>query len=159
MVEPAVTAPTPVPMDGDHVYRVRIYYEDTDAGGIVYYANYLKFAERARTELLRHLGVEQARLMSGDGIAFAVRHLSADYLRPARLDDLLEVHTRIVKVGGASLQLKQAVRRDGADLVRFEVRLACLALSGRGRPVPLPRDLRASLEDFHHSQPAGPTHG
>ena len=97
--------------------------------------------------------------MSGDGIAFAVRHLSADYLRPARLDDLLEVHTRLVKVGGASLRLHQVVRRDGADLVRLEVRLACLALSGRGRAVRLPRGLRASLEAFHHPQPTGQTHG
>jgi len=131
-----------------HVFPLRVYYEDTDAAGIVYYANYLRFAERARTEMMRSLGVNHSGLMAVDGIAFAVRHCSADFLAPARLDDRLEVVTRITELRGASLGVEQRVRRDGADLVRMSLRLACMTLAGR--PSRIPATLRADLNDYHN---------
>jgi acyl-CoA thioester hydrolase len=96
----------------DHVFPVRVYYEDTDAAGIVYYANYLRFAERARTEMVRLTGGEGA-CVGEDGVrvAFAVRHCTADYRRPAKLDDLLNLRTRIRRVHGASLDMEQMVMR------------------------------------------------
>lgn len=127
-----------------HVYPLRVYYEDTDAGGVVYYANYLCFAERARTELLRSLGVDHRRMLEDDGVAFAVRRCDADYKLPARLDDLLEVHTHIEQVKGASLQARQTIKRDGEALVDMQLRLACL--DGEGRAARLPRDVRSRLE-------------
>ena len=133
-------------VDGVHVFSMRVYYEDTDAAGIVYYANYLKFAERARTEMLRALGTNQSRLSAEDGIAFTVRQCIADFLKPARLDDRLEVHTRVTEVGGASLSADQAVRGEAGELVRLGVRLACTNTSGR--PARLPKALRASLQDL-----------
>ena len=92
---------------------LRVYYEDTDAAGIVYYANYLKFAERGRTEMMRELGFAHSGIAAETGIVFTVRRLSADYRLPARLDDLLSVETRIVEIGGATLLLDQRVCRDG----------------------------------------------
>jgi acyl-CoA thioester hydrolase len=127
-----------------HRFPVRVYYEDTDAAGIVYYANYLKFAERARTEWLRSAGAGYAATLREDGLAFAVRRCDIDYLRPARLDDLLEVETRLTGAAGATLDLDQVVRRAGAALVEMRVTLACL--NAAGRPVRLPAALRAALE-------------
>jgi len=131
-----------------HVYPMRVYFEDTDAAGIVYYANYLKFAERARTEMMRLGGVDHAGLVRDDGLAFAVRRCAADYLRPAMLDDLLDIHTRVVGLGGASIDLRQTVRRprDGCDLVALEVRLACI--DRQARPARIPATLRAKITDF-----------
>ncbi len=130
----------------DHVFAVRVYYEDTDAAGIVYYANYLRFAERARTEMLRSIAPEYCDPATAGGIAFAVRHCSADFAQAARLNDALEVHTRIIKVGGASFSVEQVVRRGAEDLVRLDVRLACI--NGAGRPERIPAGLRASLDDL-----------
>lgn len=115
----------------------RVYYEDTDAGGVVYYANYLRFLERGRTELLRALGFEQRRLCEEQGIVFAVRALSIDYRQPARLDDLLEIHTDIEKIGRAQVTFAQRVFRGKALLVEAQVRVACLD-GRRGKPVALP---------------------
>jgi len=129
-----------------HVFPLRVYYEDTDAEGIVYYANYLKFAERGRTEMLRAAGVDHRSLRKTEDVSFAVRSLSADYLRPARLDDTLEVHTRLLSVGGASMAAEQIVKRDGADLARLVVRLACVG--GNGKPARLPGALRTALAAF-----------
>ncbi len=129
--------------DGVHVFPVRVYYEDTDAGGVVYYANYLKFAERARTDLLRILGVEQSRLP----VVFVVRRCDADFRKPARLDDLLEIHSRIIVLKGASVEVEQRVRRDGTDLVGLDVRLACVDMTTGGRPARIPADLRNSLKE------------
>jgi acyl-CoA thioester hydrolase len=131
---------------GVHVFPLRVYYEDTDAGGVVYYANYLRFAERARTELLRNLGVEQSRLAADGGILFAVRKCCADFLRPAHLDDRLEVRTRILEISGATVEAEQQVWREDDELVRLTVRLACLSTSRSGRPARLPASLRQSLE-------------
>jgi len=132
--------------DNAHVFPVRVYYEDTDAGGIVYYANYLKFAERARTELLRSAGISQSVLISEEGVAFAVRQCSADFLKPARLDDALEVHTRVLQIRGASVEMAQSIKRDGVDMVKVGVKLACM--SGFDRPSRIPAPVRAVLLNF-----------
>ncbi|MFN4281014.1 MAG: tol-pal system-associated acyl-CoA thioesterase [Alphaproteobacteria bacterium] len=135
-------------IDQTHVFRLRVYYEDTDAGGIVYYANYLKFAERARTEVLRELGVGQRELMEGEGLGFAVRRCAADYLAPARLDDELEVHSTVRALGPASIDIEQSVRRsDGVgELVNLEVKLVVLNKSGRASRIP--EDVSELLKPF-----------
>lgn len=125
-----------------HTLTLRVYYEDTDFGGVVYYANYLKFIERGRTELLRALGVDQVALKAA-GLVFVVRRLSAEYLLPARFDDLLDVRTVIDHVGGASVRMSQAVLRGDASLFTAEVQIACM--DRNGRPVRLPPELRALL--------------
>ena len=132
------SAPSRFTPDGDHVLALRVYYEDTDTAGIVYYANYLKFAERARTEVLRDLGIGQRALFEEQGVAFAVRRCEGDYLAPGRLDDELEVHTTLRALGAASLDLDQAVRRrdDQRELARLVVRLA--VINRDGRPTRLP---------------------
>ena len=124
-------------------WPVRVYYEDTDSGGVVYYANYLKFMERARTEWLRHLGMEQDRLIDDHGIIFAVRSLSVDYLSPARFNDALLVSVEPDGHGRASLEFIQQIRRDGKDaeqlLCQGRVKVACLdAVSLRPRRIPSP---------------------
>lgn len=129
---------------GTHLFAVRVYYEDTDAGGIVYHTSYLRFAERARTEMLRALGLDHTRLMRGDGVALAVRHLSADFLRPAVLDDLLVVWTRLTWVRGASLGAEQIIKRGTVDLVRLHLRLGCLSLAGGAAR--MPAALRGALQ-------------
>jgi len=132
--------------DGVHAFPLRVYYEDTDAAGIVYYANYLRFAERARTELLRDLGIENAQMMEDHNLAFVVRQCSMDFLKSAKLDDMLAVETRLIDLGGASLSVDQRVRRKDVDLVTMEVKLACM--TGDGRPARLPPDVRRQFEDF-----------
>lgn len=122
-----------------HLFPIRVYFEDTDAGGIVYHSIYLNYAERARTELVRELGVNQRALLEqGEGTAFAVRGASIDYVRPARLDDLLSVETRVTAVGGASVELDQVIRHagDGTELVRIQVRLGYITLSGKPARIP-----------------------
>ncbi len=122
--------------DGVHVHRLRVYFEDTDAGGVVYYANYLKFAERARTEMLRDFGLDPSALAAFEGVAFAVSRCEVDYLAPARLDDELTVQTRIVKLFAATLEAEQIICRGATDCARLIVRLACV--NRAGRPVRLP---------------------
>ena len=129
-----------------HVSTIRVYYEDTDAGGVVYYANYLKFAERARTEMMRDHSNGQYRKMLDDGMQFVVRRCNAEYRGSARLDDLLEVHSRMMRLGGASLSAEQIVRREGEKLVTLDVDLACIG--PEGRPARIPEGLRAALEIF-----------
>ncbi|NND18176.1 MAG: tol-pal system-associated acyl-CoA thioesterase [Silicimonas sp.] len=126
-----------------HRFDIRVYYEDTDLAGIVYYANYLKFIERARTEWVRGIGVDQARLRAEAGIVFAVRRVEADYLAPARFDDLLTVETDVRSVSGARIVLGQDVLRGDARLFRSVVTL--VALTDGGRPARLPADVRRSL--------------
>ena len=111
---------------GIHRIRIRVYYEDTDATGIVYHAAYLAFAERARTEMLRCLGLDHTRLRADFGVAFTVRRCAIDYRAPARLDDLLEIQTRILRLGGASLDLDQRIVRGTQLLARLDLRLALL---------------------------------
>ena len=119
-----------------HSLPLRVYYEDTDAAGIVYYANYLKFAERGRTEMMRTLGFAHSGIRAETGIIFTVRRLAADYRSPARLDDALSVDTRILEIGGATLLLDQEISRDGSVLVALELLLACVGPDGRPRRVP-----------------------
>ncbi|HLI21900.1 MAG TPA: tol-pal system-associated acyl-CoA thioesterase [Stellaceae bacterium] len=126
-----------------HRFPVRVYYEDTDAAGIVYYANYLKFIERARTEMMRLYGVEHEQSRVAGGVAFIVRRAEVDYIAPARLDDELTVETRLKEVGGATILLSQDVWRADAILVRATVLVA--TVSTQGRPVRLPAALRNSL--------------
>ena len=126
-----------------HRLELRVYYEDTDAGGIVYHANYLKFAERARTEMMRTLGADHGELHRKSGLTFVVRRCLVDYRRPARLDDALEVWTRIVRLGGASLDLRQEVCRDDDLLVVLDVRLALL--NAAHKPARFPSTLIAAL--------------
>ena len=121
-------------------WPVRVYYEDTDAGGVVYYANYLRFMERARTERLRQLGVEQRALRQDSGILFAVRSATLDFVRPARLDDALRVSAEVAECRRASLVFQQAVYLDGDESRVFctaRVRVACLE-ADRLRPHPIP---------------------
>ncbi|HEX6978041.1 MAG TPA: tol-pal system-associated acyl-CoA thioesterase [Alphaproteobacteria bacterium] len=120
----------------EHRFPIRVYYEDTDAAGIVYYANYLKFAERARTEMLRALGIGHRALRDDTGVVFAVRRCQVDYLAPARLDDELEVRTRIIDMSGASIELEQIVTREEDALVRLNVMLACIGPNGRATRLP-----------------------
>ena len=126
---------------------VRVYYEDTDAGGVVYYANYLKYLERARTEFLRALGVEQTVLLAERDRVFVVRALQADYLKPAVLDDALTVHSALIKLGHASLVFAQRVMRGEEILFHAQVTIACVQSSKR-KPAPLPPDIRARLKDY-----------
>lgn len=123
--------------------EVRVYYEDTDAAGIVYYANYLRFIERGRTEFLRSLGHDQNVLMR-EGVAFAVRSIEAEFLKPARLDDLLVIETSIASLGRAQLGFAQRVRRGHELLLDAKIRVACID-PARGRPIPMPRILHQQL--------------
>ena len=138
-------------MDGAvHRLPIRIYYEDTDAGGLVFHANYLRFAERGRTEMLRALGTQHNEIEKSTGVAFAVRRCEIDYRVPARLDDLLEVETRIVDIGGASIEFEQNVGRFDAQgsvhLVRILLTVFCI--NPQGRPVRLPEPVRAALNEL-----------
>lgn len=126
-----------------HRHTLRVYYEDTDLAGIVYYANYLKFIERARSEWVRGLGVDQRRLRDEAGIVFAVRRVEADYLRPAKFDDILDVETALVTLGGARIVLRQEVRRGDEVLFAAVVTLVCLTAAGQ--PARLPAEIRAAL--------------
>jgi acyl-CoA thioester hydrolase len=138
-----------------HRLPVRVYYEDTDTAGIVYYANYFKFMERGRSEFLRAIGVAHPDRMEGregDPVGFVVRRAVADYFAPAKLGDLLEVETCVTKVTGATLTMRQDVRREGNLLVAGEV---TAAIVGRdGRPRPLPRHIRHILDTLVWSDPA-----
>ncbi len=123
-----------------HVFDLRVYYEDTDLAGIVYYANYLKFIERGRSEYVRDLGIDQTRLRDEEGIVFAVRRVEADYLAPALFDDQLQVVTRPVAVTGARIILDQVVMR--GDELLFSSRVTLVALARDGRAARLPAELR-----------------
>lgn len=126
-----------------HSFTCRVYYEDTDLAGIVYYANYLKFIERARTEWVRELGIDQAALKRERGIVFAVRRVEAEYLLPAVFDDVLTVVTSAVSVTGARILLSQDVLRDGQVL--FSSTVTLVALTDAGRPARLPGDVRTLI--------------
>ena len=129
--------------DGQHVLPLRVYYEDTDSGGMVYYANYLKFAERARTEMLRLAGFDHGAIADRFGLAFVVRDCAVSYKSPARLDDLLEVRSCFLEVGGASLTAEQLICRETTELARIDVRLACM--TDGGRPSRIPEMLQQAL--------------
>ncbi|MBU6235453.1 MAG: tol-pal system-associated acyl-CoA thioesterase [Alphaproteobacteria bacterium] len=127
-----------------HTFTLRVYYEDTDAGGVVFYANYLKFTERARTEFLRNLGIESSAIARDHGVFIVVRHVEADYKAAARLDDLLTVDSRVVDLGKASFTMQQDISRAGALLVSTKVALACMGTDGKAAR--MPQILREKLE-------------
>ncbi|MEM7471954.1 MAG: tol-pal system-associated acyl-CoA thioesterase [Pseudomonadota bacterium] len=127
-----------------HQFSCRVYYEDTDLAGIVYYANYLKFIERARSEWVRALGVDQTKLKLS-GLVFAVRRVEADYLSPARFDDVLQIATTLDEITGTRIRLTQTVLRDETLLFRAAVTLVCLADSGK--PARIPADICTKLTD------------
>jgi acyl-CoA thioester hydrolase len=131
-----------------HRLPLRVYYEDTDLAGIVYYANYLKFIERGRSEWIRGLGVDQAALKRDHGLVFAVRRIEADYLRPARYDDQLVVETVLQAETGARLVMGQTVTRDGEVLFSAVVTIVCL--SETGGAARLPADIRRLLAPSLH---------
>ena len=139
--------PPSIPPDGRHRYAVRVYYEDTDAGGVVYHATYLRFAERARTEALRDAGISHAELLERFTLMFVVRRIEVDYLRPARIDDSLTVLTEPIEVGGASLTVRQDVRGPEGSCAVLTVRLACVK-PGEGKPGRLPQRWRTVLSDM-----------
>jgi acyl-CoA thioester hydrolase len=140
-----------IPPDGRHRYAIRVYYEDTDAGGVVYHATYLRYAERARTEALRELGIPHAELVNRFGMMFMVRGLEVDYERGARLDEALTIDTEVLEVGGASLRLRQTVRNKDGICAVLAVRLACVRLEGN-RPGRIPllwRERLAAMRSGH----------
>lgn len=129
-----------------HQLSIRIYYEDTDFSGVVYHASYLRFLERGRTEALRARGIDQAALFGNGGagaLSFAVRHMEIDWLKPARMDDMIHVETRIGTIKGASLSLHQRIVRADEILMTAEVLVALVA---DGKPARMPAILRAQLE-------------
>lgn len=133
---------------GEHRLGTRIYFEDTDAGGIVYHANYLRYAERGRSEALRVLGMPHAEMMRLHGRMFVVHRAEIDYERPARLDDLLVVATRVLRIAAARVVLDQTIRRGAVALVRIRLVLACVD-AGSGRAARLPEPMRAALARMH----------
>lgn len=132
-------------LGGVHIFAARIYYEDTDAGGVAYHTSYLRLAERARTEMMRCSGFSHGQLLDRFNVLFALRRCSVDFRLPARLDDALEVQTRVTKVSGASFEVRQLILRDDLALVRVGTTLACIAPGGR--PARLPAEVRTALED------------
>ncbi len=126
-------------------FDVRVYYEDTDFSGVVYHASYLRFMERGRTDMLRSLGLSQGQIMAGNAgevFGFAVRAMSVEFMKPARMDDLLTIETSARAIGGATLELDQRVLRGDEVLITAEVRIACVA---NGRPARIPKGVREAL--------------
>lgn len=133
-------------MQQEHKVTYRVYYEDTDAGGVVYYANYLKFAERARTEMLRDMGISQSVVAKEEGLLFVVRHAELDLQKPARLDHLLTVYSSVIKVGRASLQFLQRIsdHETQMDYAIAKVTVACI--NHDFKPTRIPALIRSAFE-------------
>jgi acyl-CoA thioester hydrolase len=119
---------------------VRVYYEDTDFSGVVYYANYLRFLERGRTETLRFLGVNQSELHTAQNLMFAVRRLEVDYIKPARMDDMLLIYTQITDVRGASLRMEQHIMCH--DILILTAKIQIALINANGKPAKIPTALR-----------------
>jgi len=135
-----------MPAMPNFTWSLRVYWEDTDAGGVVFYANYLKFFERARTEWLRSLGVEQQTLADQSGVVFVVRSTAVEYNAPARLDDQLEIRTHIERVGPASVHFAQEAWRGEQMLATGKIRVGCVDKS-TFRPAPIPAPVLATIKD------------
>ena len=132
-----------------HVLPIRVYFEDTDCGGVVYHANFLKFCERGRSDFIRLLGIDAQRLANpeaGEPAIFVVRHVEIDYLKPGRMDDVLEIVTTCAEIGSASLKLRQDVMRDGTLIVRAVVTVVLVGRSGK--PQRLGALVRNALQRF-----------
>jgi acyl-CoA thioester hydrolase len=139
-------------------WPVRVYYEDTDAGGIVFYANYLKFFERARTEWLRACGVDQQRLAESDGIVFVVRRTAVEYASPARLDDMIRVVSRIERLGRASVDFHQEAWRGDVLLASGDIRIASVDRASI-RPAAVPDTVLDGLRRGPHANAAASSSG
>lgn len=137
-------------IEGDrHVLPIRVYFEDTDCGGVVYHANFLKFCERGRSDFIRLLGIDAQGLANpeaGEPAIFVVRHIEIDYLKPGRMDDVLEIVTTCAEIGSASLKLRQDVMRDGTLIVRAVVTVVLVGRSGK--PQRLGALVRNALQRF-----------
>jgi acyl-CoA thioester hydrolase len=144
------------PMGEIFATRLRVYYQDTDAGGIVYHANYLNFAERGRTEALRAMGIPHAQMVRQFNAMFVVRRVVIDYQRPARIDEEIRVETQVVRVGGASATLRQQILRDTDSLVVLELGLACATLDGKDTRMPEPWRQRLVAAGLAAAGPAAP---
>ncbi|MCL4131251.1 UNVERIFIED_CONTAM: hypothetical protein GTU68_035452 [Idotea baltica] len=129
---------------GVHIFPVRVHWEDTDAGGIVYHASYLRFIERGRSEMLRLLGLDQTILRAQHGLNYVVKHLEIDYRIPAVFDMALKVATKVTRLGGASLDLHQTVYHDMTELT--VARVLCVGISPSGKPLRAPDTVRAAFE-------------
>jgi acyl-CoA thioester hydrolase len=132
-------------------WNIRVYYEDTDTGGVVFYANYLKFFERARSELLRACGADQSALADAHGVLFVVRSTAVDYLSPARLDDLLVIDSTITRLGRASVDFAQTARRADTVLAQGAIRVGCVARD-TFRPEEIPSHVRHSLATWRDAK-------
>ena len=130
-------------------YFCRVFYEDTDAGGIVYYANYFKFIERARTESLRDLGLVQSKLKERYSIIFVVRNVVAEFIKPARLDNLLEITTNYIKVGKLSVEIEQEIFLDSIIIFKAKIKLGIVNITGK--PKKLPDDLKGKFEKLSNN--------
>jgi acyl-CoA thioester hydrolase len=128
-------------------WTIRVYYEDTDTGGVVYYANYLKFFERARTEWLRALGFDQQKMADELGVRFIISRIECEYLQPARLDDVIEVDVRIGRAGGASILFEQTARRGPVVLASARVRAGCVD-AVHFTPAQMPPSLTAAISEI-----------
>ncbi len=126
-------------------FEYRVYYEDTDAGGVVYYANYLKFFERARTDFLRAKGIIQSELAKNSGVVFVVRNCQIEYLKPARMDDLLEIAVEIVEIGNLAIKLKQEAKLQAQILCKVEIEIVCVGVDSF-RPKKIPTEVFGLLE-------------
>ncbi len=139
-----------------HVLPVRIYFEDTDAGGVVYHAAYVRFAERGRTDFLRLLGTDARRMIDGsdshEPAAFVVRRMTFDFLRPARMDDLLEIETQVIDLGGASVTLHQRIVRDGVPLCEADVTVVLVSMAGK--PMRLSNRVREAFVAHNRKAPS-----
>lgn len=156
MAEPQICGNGGAIIDGEHRLAVRVYFEDTDTARMVYHANYLKYMERARTELLRLCGVSQRDMLAAPGDekkGFAVRRCEIDFLAPARLDDLLEVRSRLDGMGAAYIDCAQQVVRDGVVLAEGLIRVACVG--AKGQPVRIPADIAGAFKALMGQQPEG----
>ena len=136
--------PPVIPPQGQHRYPIRVYYEDTDAGGVVYHATYLRYAERARTEALRDLGIPHSELVERFTLMFMVRRIEVDYVRSARLDESLTVVTELLAVGGATMLLRQDIQGEGGSCATLAVKLACVQAGGN-KPGRIPARWRTAL--------------
>jgi len=136
-----------------HRYSLRIYYEDTDAGGVVYHANYLRYAERARTEALRDAGIPHVEMVDRFNLMFMVHRAEIDYVRPAMLDDLVVVETETLDVGGATVVLRQTVRGPNGVCATLRIKLACVRIGGN-KPARIPPKWREVLTGLRHEDDA-----
>jgi acyl-CoA thioester hydrolase len=137
-----------------HRYSFRVYYEDTDAGGVVYHANYLRYAERARTEALREAGIPHAELVERFNLMFMVQRAEIDYVRPGRLDDRLVIETETMDVGGASVMLRQTVCGPDGVCASARIKLACVRIGGN-RPARIPPRWRQALDAMRPDRAPG----